>query len=140
MRRIVVAVWVVMGAMTVEALADPAPTVVAQRGRRGRKRVKAKPAPVTPAPVPEAAPAPATPTPPPDDAAAPGLQRSNRVEFDARLVRGEKASGAVYLFHRAPRRLPGLVHTEPHYLDQIVLPVLQRPADPAPAAAEPASK
>ena len=37
-------------------------------------------------------------------ATQPTLQRSNRMELDARLVRGEAArSGAVYLFQRAPR-------------------------------------
>jgi len=57
--------------------------------------------------------------------AEPILQRSNRMELDARLVRGETArSGAVYLFQRAPRRLPPLVKLEQSYLDEIVVPVL----------------
>jgi hypothetical protein len=53
------------------------------------------------------------------------LRRSDRMEFDARLVRGQKAtSGAVYLFQRAPRPLPPLVVLEQSYLDRIVEPVL----------------
>jgi len=65
------------------------------------------------------------PEPPPPPVTAPTLQRSNRMELDARLVRGESArSGAVYLFQRAPRRLPPLVDLEQSYLDEIVVPVL----------------
>ncbi|PIE15103.1 MAG: hypothetical protein CSA66_08230 [Proteobacteria bacterium] len=57
--------------------------------------------------------------------ASPVLQRSNRMELDARLVRGETPrSGAVYLFQRAPRRLPPLVTLRQSYLDDIVVPVL----------------
>lgn len=53
------------------------------------------------------------------------LRRSDRMEFDARLVRGQKAtSGAVYIFQRAPRALPPLVVLEQSYLDRIVDPVL----------------
>ncbi len=53
------------------------------------------------------------------------LRRSDRMEFDARLVRGQKAtSGAVYLFQRAPRPLPPLVVLRQSYLDRIVEPVL----------------
>ena len=37
------------------------------------------------------------------------LRRSSRMEFDGRLVKGERAAGAVYLFQRAPRRLPPLL-------------------------------
>ena len=44
------------------------------------------------------------------DGGAGSLRRSNRMEFDARLVRGETAgSGAVFLFQRAPRVLPSMV-------------------------------
>ncbi len=122
------------------ALAAPpdAPTVVAQRGRTKARR-KPKPAPKPAEPPAEAPPA-APAAPAAEDPAATGLRRSNRVEFDARLVRGEKASGAVYLFHRAPRRLPALVKLEPDYLDPIVVPVLRRPAQPAPESAAPAAK
>jgi hypothetical protein len=53
------------------------------------------------------------------------LRRSGRVEFDERLVKGQAAkSGAVYLFKRVPRRLPGLVPMRRSYRRRIVEPVL----------------
>jgi len=63
-------------------------------------------------------------------ASGPALRRSTRMEFDARLVKGERASGAVYLFHRVSRRLPPLLKLHRDELDRIVMPVLRRPADP----------
>ena len=60
---------------------------------------------------------------------APSLQRSNRMEFDGRLVKGERAAGAVYLFKRTPRPLPPLLRFERDVLNRIVWPVLRRPAD-----------
>jgi hypothetical protein len=61
------------------------------------------------------------------------LRRSNRMEFDERLVKGQAAkSGAVYLFKRVPRRLPGLVPMRKSYRRRIVEPVLgQRKLKPA---------
>jgi hypothetical protein len=53
------------------------------------------------------------------------LRRSNRMEFDERLVKGQAAkSGAVYLFKRTPRALPGLVPMRHSYRRRIVEPVL----------------
>lgn len=53
------------------------------------------------------------------------LRRSNRMEFDARLIRGETAgSGAVFLFQRAPRALPSMVPLRQSYLQQSVDNVL----------------
>ena len=47
------------------------------------------------------------------------------MEFDERLVKGQAAkSGAVYLFKRVPRRLPGLVPMRKSYRKRIVEPVL----------------
>jgi len=63
----------------------------------------------------------------------PVLRRSSRMEFDGRLVKGERASGAVYLFQRVPRRLPPLLRLKRDQLDRIVLPVLKRGADPLPS-------
>jgi hypothetical protein len=61
------------------------------------------------------------------------VRRSNRMEFDERLVKGQAAkSGAVYLFERAPRRLPGLVPMRRSYRKRIVEPVLgERELKPA---------
>ncbi len=54
-----------------------------------------------------------------------GVRRSNRMEFDARLVQGERPkAGAVYLFERSPRRLPALVKLRQSYVREIVVPVL----------------
>ena len=71
------------------------------------------------------------------------LRRSNRMEFDGRLVKGEKADGAVYLFQRVSRPLPPLLRLKRQEIDKIVWPVLRRNADaeavlPAkPAVAQP---
>ena len=66
-----------------------------------------------------------------DDAAQEGqrptatLQRGGRMEFDARLVRGERAgSGAVFLFQRPPRPLPSMIERRTTYLDGTVYSVL----------------
>jgi hypothetical protein len=75
----------------------------------------------------------------PAKAAGPVLRRSNRMEFDGRLIKGERASGAVYLFQRVPRRLPPLLKLERDELDRIVWPVLRRNAD-RPVSAKPAPK
>ena len=53
------------------------------------------------------------------------LTRSNKIEFDERLVKGQAAkSGAVYLFKRVPRQLPNLVAIRRSYRERIVRPVL----------------
>lgn len=52
------------------------------------------------------------------------LQRGNRMEFDARLIRGERASGAVFLFQRATRPLPSMVKRRTSYLDDTVATTL----------------
>lgn len=63
--------------------------------------------------------------PPKEESAMDSLQRSGRMEFDERLVKGQAAkSGAVYLFKRVPRRLPGLVPMRRSYRKRIVAPVL----------------
>ena len=49
------------------------------------------------------------------------LQRGGRMEFDTRLVRGERAgSGAVFLFQRPPRALPSMIDRRSSYLDGTV--------------------
>ena len=54
-----------------------------------------------------------------------GLRRSGRMEFDERLIKGQAAkSGAVYLFKRIPRHLPGLVPMRRSYRARIVEPIL----------------
>jgi hypothetical protein len=70
------------------------------------------------------------------------VRRSNRMEFDERLVKGQAAkSGAVYLFKRVPRRLPGLVPMRRSYRKRIVEPVLgERELKPAVYSEEPADE
>lgn len=56
-----------------------------------------------------------------DEAAAPSLRRGNRMEFDARLIRGEGAgSGAVFLFQRAQRPLPSMINKRTSFLRETV--------------------
>ncbi len=53
------------------------------------------------------------------------VRRSNTMEFDPRLIQGQAPrAGAVYLFQRAPRRLPELVQLRPRYIRKIVVPLL----------------
>lgn len=79
-----------------------------RKPKRGEAPAAVAPAEAAPAPAPE-----------------PGLRRSNRMELDARLIQGSTPeAGAVYLFQRAPRSLPALVHLRQSYLAEIVVPVL----------------
>lgn len=63
---------------------------------------------------------------------APPVVRSDRIEFDDRLIRGEGASsGAVYLFKRDPSVLPTLVPVRQSYRHLIVSSLLgERPLEP----------
>ena len=54
------------------------------------------------------------------------VQRSNEMEFDARVVKGQRAEGAVYLFQRATRPLPPLLHYKRNYIGAIVSPIFGR--------------
>ena len=93
-----------------------ADSAAARPARKKPRRARSKAA-QEPPPAPDA-----------DPAGAP-LRRSNRMEFDARVVKGERpGSGAVYLFNRAPRRLPPLVRLRQSVLEKIVRPVLGRGA------------
>ncbi len=58
--------------------------------------------------------------------AEPGVQRSSEMEFDARVIQGQRAEGAVYLFQRAARPLPPLLSYKRDYLGAIVSPVFDR--------------
>jgi len=52
-----------------------------------------------------------------DEESGEQLQRSDSMEFDARLIRGERSSGAVFLFKRTPRKLPSMVERRRTYLE-----------------------
>jgi hypothetical protein len=67
-----------------------------------------------------------------EEMSGPGLQRSSRMEFDGRLIRGETArAGAVFLFERVPRPLPSMVKLRESYVSDSVSDVFpdaqQRP-------------
>jgi hypothetical protein len=52
-----------------------------------------------------------------DEQSGSSLQRGNRMEFDARLIRGESAgSGAVFLFDRGQRPLPSMIERRRSFL------------------------
>ena len=55
--------------------------------------------------------------------AEPEVQRPDEMEFDARVIKGQRAEGAVYLFQRAARPLPPLLSYKRDYLGAIVSPV-----------------
>lgn len=63
-----------------------------------------------------------------ESSSASSLQRGRRMEFDARLIRGERASGAVFLFQRATRPLPSMVKRRTSYLDDTVVETLGEPS------------
>jgi hypothetical protein len=59
------------------------------------------------------------------EAQGPSLRRGNRMEFDARLIRGESAgSGAVFLFERGQRPLPSMIDKRKSFLRDTVGSVL----------------
>lgn len=55
--------------------------------------------------------------------AEPEVKRPNEMEFDARVIKGQRAEGAVYLFQRAARPLPPLLSYKRDYLGAIIAPV-----------------
>jgi hypothetical protein len=57
---------------------------------------------------------------------AQSMQRPQEVEFDARVIQGQRAEGAVYLFQRAPRDLPALLRFKKNNLAPIVEPIFGR--------------
>jgi hypothetical protein len=54
------------------------------------------------------------------------IQRSQEMELDARVVKGQRAEGAVYLFQRVQRPLPPLLSFKRNELKAIVLPIFNQ--------------
>ena len=54
------------------------------------------------------------------------VQRPQEMELDARVIKGQKAEGAVYLFQRVQRPLPPLLSFKRNELKAIVLPVFNQ--------------
>lgn len=127
--------FVVVGEAADASASQPAPMFAQAKAKPNKPRRKGKRAARKPASESSDAPdvaATEADTPPTD---APSLRRSDAMEFDARLVRGERASGAVYLFHRVPRPLPGVVDLTRRYADLITVPLLHRKTvEPKPKA------
>jgi len=68
------------------------------------------------------------------------VRRSNKMEFDARLIRGETAgSGAVILFDRGHRELPSLTKSRTRFLYQ-TLEEIYKPESEAQAKPKPKKK
>lgn len=63
-----------------------------------------------------------------------GVQRPEEMEFDARVIQGQRAEGAVYLFQRAARPLPPLLKYRRDYLGTVIIPVFGRETELGQAA------
>ncbi len=74
----------------------------------------ARPAPVRPQP------APARPQPVPAAAPREAAQRESRIEFDERLVQGQTAAGAIYLFQRGEGELRTMVRVPESFKDRTI--------------------
>lgn len=55
-----------------------------------------------------------------EDTVAAQVLRSDRMEFDERLVKGSTAAGSVYLFKRRARALPALVPVRQSFRSRIL--------------------
>jgi hypothetical protein len=94
-----------------------------RRSRPARQSKTVKPDVTTPAPAPEpealrpAAKAdPAKPAPKPGDAA----RRESRIEFDERMVQGQTAAGAIYLFQRADAAFSSMIAAPESFRERTV--------------------
>merc|ERR1712110_296405 len=54
------------------------------------------------------------------------IKKSSEMEFDARVIQGQRAEGTIYLFQRASRPLPPLLNFKRNYIGAIVSPVFGR--------------
>jgi len=92
----------------------------AARRRKRRRRKKRKPAP-KPAPAPAPEPAPAA---EPGGAPAPGgtgLGRTNRIEFDAQLIKGQTTkAGEVQILERKDTELKSMVKRRTSFREEII--------------------
>ena len=120
-------------------------TTVSAKPRHRPKRSKppaSAPArePRPPAPVPPAHAVPDTPAPAPRatardakpavTAAREVVQRESRIEFDERLVQGQTAAGAIYLFQRSDSELRSMVEPPDSFRDRTVRKLLPESRSP----------
>jgi hypothetical protein len=62
--------------------------------------------------------------------AGPVAARESRIEFDERMVRGQSAAGAVYLFQRSPSEFKSIVQVPESFRARTVELLAQRKAAP----------
>ena len=65
------------------------------------------------------------------------VQRESHIEFDERLVQGQTAAGAIYLFQRGESEFRSMVRLPDSFRERTVRPVLP-PSPGAPINAAPA--
>jgi hypothetical protein len=104
-------------------------------GSAGAKPRKPTPAPTTAAPAPPAAetsaasPAPAaTPAPAPAASGRDVVQRESKIEFDERLVQGQTAAGAIYLFQRGESEFNSMVKVPESFRERTIRRIFPLPA------------
>jgi hypothetical protein len=95
-------------------IAHADPTTPAATPKPKKKPAAAKPPAATPKPKPAATPkdAPAESAKPPSGGASTAhevVEHESRIEFDERMVRGQSAAGAIFLFQRTPSDLKSIV-------------------------------
>jgi hypothetical protein len=112
-RRILMTLAVAVGLalpISLPVQADPTTPAAAPKPKK-----KAPPKPAAPPPKPKAAAAPKdTPAdvPKPSSGASTAhavVEHESRIEFDERMVRGQSAAGAIFLFQRTPSDLKSIV-------------------------------
>jgi hypothetical protein len=54
------------------------------------------------------------------------VERESRIEFDARLVQGQTAAGAIYLFQRGGSEINSMVRVPSSFHEQTIRGVLPR--------------
>jgi hypothetical protein len=111
-------IWIVL-----VAIALAAAPAGAERGKRSRTKLRrdrqskpVKPDVVAPAPEPE----PVKPAAPAAAAVKAGdaARRESRIEFDERMVQGQTAAGAIYLFQRADAAFSSMIAAPASFRDR----------------------
>lgn len=109
----------------------PAPAAASKAvDTRDETRAKAPdPAPAAATPAREVADDPA-PAPRGKGAARDVIQRESRIEFDERMVKGQTAAGAIYLFERGPSEMKSMVNVPEGFRRRTVSGLYPNSAEP----------
>ncbi len=105
--------------LTAIVLAWPSLAWSAPRRPRPAPPAASRPAPARPQPAP-ARPAPARSAPARSAPVPAAAQRESRIEFDERLVQGQTAAGAIYLFQRGEGELRTMVRVPESFKDRTI--------------------